>query len=205
MGRIYLARHGEVDFNRANAYIGQTDLPLNDTGRRQAAMLADYLAEKNISAVYSSNLSRARETADILASRLGLVVNIVPELRELNYGEWEGVPETEVARRYGDLYRMYLENPVNIKIPGGEKVQDLIDRAWQAFLQIAESCMDLNALVVAHKCVNRVLICLILGINPNNYRLIGQANAAINVIEIRRDGRLIVDKINDTCHVMADH
>lgn len=168
-------------------------------------MLADYLAEKNISAVYSSNLSRARETADILASRLGLFVNIVPELRELNYGEWEGVPETEVARRYGDLYRMYLENPVNVKIPGGEKVQDLIDRAWQAFLQIAENCMDLNALVVAHKCVNRVLICLILGINPNNYRLIGQANAAINVIEIRRDGRLIVDKINDTCHVMADH
>ncbi|MDH7480916.1 MAG: histidine phosphatase family protein [Armatimonadota bacterium] len=204
MGRIYLVRHGEVEFNRANAYIGSTDLPLNEIGRQQAHLLADYLANKNISSVYSSNLSRAVETAQVLAKRLGVPINLIPELRELNYGEWEGVPESEVESRFSNLYHMYLENPLKVRIPGGEKVQDLIDRAWPAFLQVAEKCIHSNALIVAHKCINRVLICLILGIDPNNYRLIGQGNAAVNVIEVRQDGRIIIEKVNDTCHVKSN-
>jgi len=203
MGRIYLARHGQVESNRANAYIGSTDLPLNDAGRHQAQLIADRLEQKDISAVYSSDLARARDTAEVLASRLGLPVKVVSELRELDYGEWENMPEVEVPERYGDVFHGWLANPVDVRVPGGETVRELMDRAWPALLRIAETCVKSNAFVVAHKCVNRVLICLILGIDPNSYRQIGQGNVALNVIEVRQDGRLVVDQVNDMCHVVG--
>jgi len=111
VGRLYLIRHGEVAWNRENSYIGSTDLPLNDEGRRQAELLADRLKGTDLAGVYSSDLSRARETAEIIAERLDLSVVIVPELRELDYGEWEGMPEIELPKRYPELYAQWRAPP----------------------------------------------------------------------------------------------
>ena len=100
MVRVYLVRHGQVEWNSANAYAGQTDLALNETGRGQAESLAEYFARKDISAIYSSDLSRARETAEIIADRKELPVQQVPALREVNYGQCEGLTEAQIAERY---------------------------------------------------------------------------------------------------------
>jgi broad specificity phosphatase PhoE len=95
---LLLVRHGETDWNAAGRLQGHTDRPLNEYGRRQARDLADRLSGDGIAAVYASDLARARETAEILGARLGLEVVIDPDLREKDWGTWEGLTSEERAQ-----------------------------------------------------------------------------------------------------------
>jgi broad specificity phosphatase PhoE len=97
MTTLLLVRHGETDWNAAGRLQGRTDRPLNDFGRRQAAALADRLADDGVAAIYTSDLARARETAEIVASRLELPVIADPALRERDWGTWEGLTPSERA------------------------------------------------------------------------------------------------------------
>src|SRR5436190_1312043 len=91
MTTLLLVRHGETDWNAAGRLQGHTDRPLNEYGRRQAKELADRLAGEGADAIYASDLSRAKETAEIVGERLGLTVVIDADLREKNWGSWEGL------------------------------------------------------------------------------------------------------------------
>jgi probable phosphoglycerate mutase len=96
MTTLLLVRHGETDWNALGKLQGHTDRPLNEYGRRQARALADRLADdERIDAVYASDLARARETAEIVGDRLGLPVGLDPDLREKNWGNWEGLRADE--------------------------------------------------------------------------------------------------------------
>jgi broad specificity phosphatase PhoE len=95
---LLLVRHGETDWNADGRLQGQTDRPLSDFGRRQARQLADELADEQLEAIYSSDLSRARETAEIVGERLGLPVVLDPDLREKDWGTWEGLTAVERDR-----------------------------------------------------------------------------------------------------------
>lgn len=201
LAKLYLIRHGEVAWNRENSYIGATDLPLNDQGKKQAALLADRLAHHKIAAVYSSDLTRARETAEIIAERFGLQVITVPAMREVNYGEWEGVSETKLPTSHPDVYHQWRANPTEVRIPGGETFAELRDRALSAFCRIAESHPSEDVVIVGHKSANRVILCCLMGIDINRYKQIGQGNAALNVIERREDGRFVVESVNDAVHL----
>jgi broad specificity phosphatase PhoE len=97
---ILLARHGETDWNRARRVQGQTDRPLNDEGRRQAAELARSLAGEHLDAVYASDLLRALDTARVVAEPRGLDVVTLPELRERDFGTWEGLTDAEILERF---------------------------------------------------------------------------------------------------------
>jgi broad specificity phosphatase PhoE len=97
MTTLLLVRHGETDWNAAGRLQGHTDRPLNEYGRRQARELADRLARDGIEAVYASDLARARETAEIIGARLGLDVVVDADLREKNWGSWEGLTSGERA------------------------------------------------------------------------------------------------------------
>ena len=131
---LLLARHGETDWNAVGRLQGHTDTPLNDFGRRQAAKLAESLAGDGIAAIYSSDLSRARETAEIVAVRVGLPVNVEPDLREKNWGSWEGLTPAE---------RDAVEYV-------GESTAAHRDRTLQALLAIAERHPGERVLVVTH-------------------------------------------------------
>jgi broad specificity phosphatase PhoE len=207
LGRVYLIRHGEVAWNRENAYVGQTDVPLTDVGRAQAERLADHLSTKGISHIYSSDLMRARDTAEIIASRAGLetttinaqdngaettgerrfsgLVRSVRELREINYGEWEGLTEVEIAQRYPGTLEEWRVDAAHICIPGGETFSELRDRALPIFRKIALSHKDENIAIVGHKSVNRTILCCLLGADINRYRSIAQENACLNTIQLR--------------------
>jgi broad specificity phosphatase PhoE len=95
---LILVRHGETDWNAAGRLQGHTDRPLNDCGRSQAEALAEKLAADQIDAVYASDLARARETADIVAARLGLRLTVHADLREKDWGNWEGLTAAERER-----------------------------------------------------------------------------------------------------------
>ena len=106
---ILLARHGETDWNAVGRWQGHTDRPLTELGRRQAAELAERLADVELDAVYSSDLLRAVETAEPVAKRLGLPLQTLPELREVDVGTWAGLTRDEVAERFPDGFRRWSE------------------------------------------------------------------------------------------------
>ena len=134
MTELLLVRHGETDWNAEGKLQGHTDRPLNDYGRRQAQALADKLAGESIDAVYASDLSRARETAEILGEKLGLTVAVDPDLREKNWGNWEGLTSDE---------RLHIEFE-------GETSEAHRDRTLSAVQRIVERHPGERVVVVTH-------------------------------------------------------
>jgi len=135
MTSLLFVRHGETDWNAEGRLQGHTDRPLNDDGRRQAEALADRLAgEDAVDAIYASDLSRARETAEIVGERLGLTVVIDPDLREKNWGNWEGLTGDERA---------------SVEFVG-ESTEAHRERVLRAVRRIAERHPDQRIVVVTH-------------------------------------------------------
>jgi broad specificity phosphatase PhoE len=131
---LLLVRHGETDWNAEGRLQGHTDRPLNETGRRQARELADRLAGERVDAIYASDLSRAKETAEIVGERLGLTVVIDPDLREKNWGNWEGLTGDE---------RVHVEFE-------GETTEAHRDRIVRAVRRIAELHPEQRIVIVTH-------------------------------------------------------
>lgn len=157
---ILLARHGETDDNREPIRIqGRLDTPLNDTGRAQAAELADRLAGDGIVAVHSSDLSRARETAEIVAERLGLPgVTVDPRLAEGWRGELEGRLWRDVAEEDPELYAAWRAAGETFRFPGGESLREQQERT-RAALDDVRASGRLPALVVCHGGSIRTMLC----------------------------------------------
>lgn len=141
MTEIYLVRHGETDWNRARRIQGRTDVPLNDTGREQARRTAELLARRSWDAVLTSPLSRARETAQIIAERLGLGEPAeVPALVERNYGAAEGLNFAQIDARY----------PEGTEVPGRESRTAVAERVMPELRRIAEEHLGGALVIVSH-------------------------------------------------------
>ncbi len=145
--RILLARHGETEWNRVGRWQGHADPPLNDTGRRQAAALADMLEGDGISAIYSSDLRRARETARIVGARLGLEVTEDPALREIDVGSWSGLTRDEVRTRFPEGFARWVEGQIG---HDGETREELARRVVGAVDAVVLSHPGTSVLVVTH-------------------------------------------------------
>lgn len=152
---ILLARHGETDWNRENRFQGHADVPLNDRGREQARALADDLASEGITAVYSSTLSRAFETAQIAADRLGLPVRTDPRLMEVDVGSWSGLTRDEIAGRWPQAFENWKAGVAGWD---GESYDDLGVRTLAALLEIAARHPGETVLAVAHGGAVRVTL-----------------------------------------------
>jgi broad specificity phosphatase PhoE len=158
---VLLARHGETDDNREPIRVqGFRDTPLNDTGRAQARALGRRLAAnaEQIASIVSSDLSRARETADIVGEILGLPVELDPRLREANRGRWEGSLFLDIARDEPELYERWRQAGPEWRFPGGESLREQQDRVGAAIAQ-ARGEQPLPALLVCHGGAIRVTLC----------------------------------------------
>jgi uncharacterized phosphatase len=155
MTMIYLVRHGETDWNRARRIQGSTDIPLNDTGRAQAAATGRLLARRSWDAVYASPLTRAYETASIIADEIGMPAPIaVPEIVERNYGAAEGLTGPEIEQRYPGT------------VPGRESRDDVAARVLPAILALAEAHPGESIVVVSHGGVIRTVLNTIAPLAP---------------------------------------
>jgi broad specificity phosphatase PhoE len=156
---ILLARHGETDDNIPPIRVqGFTDTPLNDTGCRQAAELAERLAEESIAALWSSDLSRARETAEIVGERIGLEPRLDSRLREANRGRWEGKRFIDIERQEPALYAAWRQAGETFRFPGGESLKEQMDRVLECLDDVGATG-ELPALVVCHGGSIRVVLC----------------------------------------------
>ena len=157
---VLLARHGETDDNREPIRVqGFTDTPLNDTGRRQAAELVERMADRGVGSLWSSDLSRARETAEIVGRRIGLEPTLDARLREAYRGRWEGHRFIDIAREEPELYAAWLRAGEDFRFPGGESLREQQERVSAALLDI--HCRgELPALVVCHGGSIRVMLAL---------------------------------------------
>jgi broad specificity phosphatase PhoE len=156
---VLLARHGETDDNRQPLrFQGWRDTPLNDTGRRQAAELAERVAGLGVRALRSSDLIRARETAEIVGAGLGLEVRLDARLREANRGLWEGRLFDDVAREEPERFAAWMQAGDQWRFPGGESLQEQQDRV-AACVEEVRATGELPALVVCHGGSIRVMLC----------------------------------------------
>jgi probable phosphoglycerate mutase len=143
---LLLARHGETDWNRDGRFQGHADPPLNDRGREQARALARALADEPIDAIYSSDLLRAHETAQIIAGQRGMEVVVDAQLRERDVGEWSGLTLPEIEERFPDELRRFREEGASI----GESHEALSERIVEAVRRIAGAHPAGHLLLVTH-------------------------------------------------------
>jgi broad specificity phosphatase PhoE len=145
---LVLVRHGETDWNREHRWQGHADPRLNAVGRRQAADLAERLASSSFVALYSSDLARARETAAIVAARLGLDVRLDPRLREVDVGEWSGLTSLEIEARYPERDRARRDGAT--PWTRGESYEAMSARVLRALDEIATAHEPGRVLVITH-------------------------------------------------------
>ncbi|HET6361206.1 MAG TPA: histidine phosphatase family protein [Gemmatimonadota bacterium] len=152
--RMVLVRHGQTEYNREGRWQGVgSDVPLNDEGRAEAFRVAEAIAQRfdgAVDAVYTSDLSRARETARIIGARLGLSPVDEPALRELSHGRWEGLTKAEVEARWPEEHAEYQAHPYDIRRGGGDSYRDLEARLWPGLERLASEHRGERIVCVSH-------------------------------------------------------
>ena len=189
MTKLLLVRHGETDWNRDGRWQGGSDTQLNDLGREQARALAEEL-DGEIDVLYSSDLARARETAEIVAAKLGLEVRLDPRLRERGFGSWEGLTTIEIEERFADAHRRWLAGE-GAGADDAEAFEDFSARVEDFLSDVLRLHPGEEVLVVSHGGSIRVIHALAAGVDyVRDHRLIpGVPNCSVARYGAR-DGKL---------------
>ena len=202
MTSIYLIRHGQTAWNKEEIFRGRTDVPLNEIGFREAELVGEYLKGIDIHVIYSSPLSRARETARRIAQFFNLKVQPLEGINDMSFGKWEGRPLKEVQISDRELYQQWREKPHLVRLPGGESLDEVRIRAMAALDEVVQYHHGMNLVLVSHRVINKVIICGILGIDNSHFWQISQDGAAINLIQFQ-EGKYILSLLNETCHLKS--
>lgn len=224
--RIYLVRHGETPWNEEMRYQGQTDVPLSEKGRKQAEALRCTLfnnqgtgnrqpgTEIRIARVYSSDLQRAYETAEIITGKgaggrgqgagseekPGIIT--CKELREVNYGVFEGVLLEDIKKKYMDVLQQWWRDPLKARIPDGESLEELHERVLRCYTEIVRAHQEKNedVLIVSHGGPLRIIFMHVLGFTLHQVRSFRVDNTSLSIVEYR-NGKPVLALLNDTCHL----
>jgi len=194
--RIYLIRHGEIAGSEISRYNGQMEVPLTPKGLDQYHLLAERLKNFPVSACYTSDLSRCVQGAEILCNGREIPLQTRRELRELSFGEWEGMAWTELAERFPEAWKNRMKGFVEFRAPGGENLLDLRDRVVPAIHEIVARHPGEEVIVVGHGGVNRVILLDALGAPPSSMFRIEQDYGCLNIIDYYEDGNPVVKLLN---------
>lgn len=202
MTSIYLVRHGQTAWNKEEIFRGRTDVPLDELGRKQAESVGQYFKEIPIHEIYSSPLSRARETAEAIARMHNLNVKLLEAIIDMSFGDWEGHAHQEIREIDGETYRRWVESPHLVRLPGGESLDDVKTRSMRALEGLTRNHPGENLILVSHRVICKVLICAILSLDNSHFWQISQDTTAINLIHYK-SGKYILSLMNETCHLKA--
>jgi len=179
MTRVWLIRHGETEEKARNRCYGSLNIRLSEAGRKQIAGVAEYLKTEGLAVVYSSPRSRAVESAEILAR----AVEVIPDLAEINFGDFEGLTYDEIALRYPDVYQEWMNTPTRVQFPNGESFAQMRDRVVSAFQLLLAAHQGQTIAIVSHGGVNRILIAWALQMLDSAIFRLAQPYAAVSLLE----------------------
>jgi probable phosphoglycerate mutase len=199
--KIILVRHGQTDWNAPERFRGRVDILLNEIGLVQAEATGKRIVDTwHPTAVYASPLNRAVQTAEKIARLLGLTVQPYKGLIDIDYGEWQGLSPEEVSASYPEMILAWRQAPNNVRIPGGETLDEVQDRAMAAVLELCSQHLGETIVLVSHTVVNRLILLGVLGAGGAYFWSLRQEPCAINIIEAE-DNELMLVSMNDTCHL----
>ncbi|MCI6612262.1 histidine phosphatase family protein [Mitsuokella jalaludinii] len=200
MTKIIFVRHGQTEWNVLGRYQGQTDIALSPLGIEQAEKLAAHFPVDKVEAVYSSDLVRAMTTARCVADLFGLTVEPRPELRELNFGDWEGLTYDEIVAKWPDALNNFFQHPDVLEIPHGESFPKLRERALDAVEKIVACHPNQTVAVFAHGAILRTILTAALHMDLKYVWTIRQFNTAVNIVTYTEHGTT-VELLNGTGHL----
>jgi len=200
MTRLILVRHGETEWNETKRFQGISDIPLSSKGAAQALSLARSLAREPLAAIYTSPLSRARQTAECLARYHSCPLRVVEDFKELNQGQLEGLTGEDLRRDFPGFISKWMEDPGETVLPGGESLGDLQRRAWEAAESLVRRHPEETVAVVAHSFVILAVLCRALELPLKAFRRFRQDPTAKNILEFSERGAAL-RCLNDTCHL----
>ncbi len=199
MNTVYLVRHGQTAWNREEVFRGRADIPLNESGRKEALLTGKYLRGVGVDSLYSSPLSRAIETAEAIARYQREEVQILEGLIDIDFGGWQGISHEVVRERYAELYRQWKDAPHLVRFPEGESLEEVRERALGAIHGLVRDHAGEILVMVSHRVVNKIVICGLLGLDNSHFWQIGQDTGCINVLEFGEGFTLRC--LNDTSHL----
>ena len=201
MTEIIIARHGQTEWNVGEVFRGRADIELDETGVKQAELLAEYLSNAKIDAIYSSPMKRALKTAKAIAGHHQLDVEIAPGLIDFDFGEWQGLSHQEVKEKYTELYKQWTNTPHKVRMPAGETLDDVRKRATGVVNEVIARYED-TVVLIAHRVVNKVLICALLGLDNSHFWDIRQDTCGITTFNYE-NGRFILTEHNNTSYLRS--
>jgi broad specificity phosphatase PhoE len=198
--RVIIVRHGRTEWNRVERFRGRVDIGLDEVGMKQAVVAAKRISEWPISAIFSSPLRRAMDTAEIIAAPLELNVQPMSGIIDIDYGSWQGLSTEQVVARNDSLYSQWIESPQEVKFPDGESFTEVRERVASAIGDLIQRYPKETFVLVSHKVICQILILNLLGLDSSHFWQITQDVCAMNLFEVR-GGIPSVLFLNDTCHL----
>jgi phosphoserine phosphatase len=200
MTTLIIVRHGHTALNDGDRFRGRTNTPLDEQGLREAEVTAKAIAKRwKLSAVYTSSVSRAHVTGEIIGKPFGIPAVDEPGILDMDYGEWTGLTFDEARSHDPQAYKVCMEKPSAFRPPKGESFEELRARSVAAVKSIARRHPDQAVAIVTHNVVNRVILLGFLETSTDHFWRMKQGTCAINVLEY--DGAVYnIEQINDTGH-----
>jgi len=199
--KIILVRHGETRWNKDHRIQGAgSDIPLNDTGVLQAQAVAARLKDEEIAAIYCSPLQRALSTAKTIAAHHKMDVKTLSPLREMEVGELEGVLSADLKLRFDEFICQQGDDPIKGKLPGGESICDVQNRAWDAVTTIAGNYSEGTIVIVTHYFVIMSIICHILNLPLSRIPRLRLSPGTVTAFTLDGPGGARLELFNDGCH-----
>ncbi len=190
--RIYLIRHGQIEGYENFPVYGQTDVDLTEVGVVQMEQMADRLSLTEPGAIYSSDLKRSAIGARLIARHHDVPLYFLPELREIDFGDWEGLTLSEIRRDFPEELEKRQKDLINYKAPGkGESVAALSERVEAVFERIRAEQQGNDIIITAHGAVNRVILCKALGLDLDRMFNIHQGYGCLNIIDYFAESTLV--------------
>ena len=200
MTRLLLVRHGATEFNSSLRLSGHSQISLNELGSRQAVKLGQHLAGEKIDIACTSDLRHALDSAEAACYGREIEVLTCPELREIDYGNCEGLTFKEIAARFPEVVEPWLGYSPDLTFPGGERLAGFIERVGGFLDRLERNPQWRTVLVVSHGGVIRVLLCRLLGLSSDHWWQFRVDNTSLSIVETN-ERRAILNLANDTSHL----
>ena len=197
--KLLLVRHGQTDWNLNRRFQGQRDIPLDAIGIQQATALANRLSHEHIDVIFTSDLQRAHETANIIAAQHACEIHVEARLREMNFGAWEGLTYDEIKQNEPSALAAREADIFTTAAPDGETLNQLTARVESVLNDLRAQYANKTILIAAHGGPLQILLCLALDLSPSRYWQFRLAQASLSEIAFFPAGA-IINLMNDTCH-----